>query len=121
MGIMQHGLQLLAHLLIGYFFVFFGFLNIFHWKANLQAMSQKALPTPAIILILGIAWQTIAGLMIMLNIHAKLAALLLIPFTIVSVLIFHPFWQFKGGQRTLNMAMFVSNMTVTLGALLLLL
>ncbi|OGT30801.1 MAG: hypothetical protein A3E87_07570 [Gammaproteobacteria bacterium RIFCSPHIGHO2_12_FULL_35_23] len=112
---------ILGRVLIGFFFFFFGIWNAMHWRPTLEFMYQKKIPIAMPFLFLGIAWQTITGLLLMLGIWVKLVALLLIPFDIISVLIFHAFWNFTGETRRLNMLLFVANLTATLGALLLLL
>lgn len=114
-------LLVLSHILIGFYFVFYGFWNIYHWRPIMEDMNQKNIPIPFLVLACGIFWQTVAGFMIMFGIYVKLAALLLIPFTIISVFIFHPFWRHHGEQRALNLNIFIANLTVSLSALLLLL
>lgn len=111
----------LSHVLIGFYFAFFGIWNIYHWRPILLTMSEKNIPHPWLLLPLGIAWQTITGIMIICNIHIKIAALSLIPFTLIAVCIFHPFWRFKGELRVLNFNIFITNITITLASLLLLL
>jgi len=113
-------LQMLSHLLIGSFFVFFGFWNIYHWSPIVQVMIQTRIPMPWLMLAIGIAWQVVAGFLIILGIFVKLAALSLIPFTIIAVFMFHPFWKHRGEQRVLYLTIFVTNLTIALGALLLL-
>jgi uncharacterized membrane protein YphA (DoxX/SURF4 family) len=108
----------LAHFLIGFYFIFFGIWNIYHWTPILQVMIEKNIPH--LLLPLGISWQVILGGMVMGNMLVKLAALFLIPFLVLSVVIFHPFWKMKGEQRKLSLTLFVANMTISLGALLLL-
>jgi putative oxidoreductase len=107
--------------LVGFFFAFFGVWNTYHWRPTLAFMQQKKIPFSFPLLILGILIQTIAGLMLMLGIYIKLAALVLIPFDIIAVFIFHAFWNCKGEIRRLNMIIFITNLTASLGALLLLL
>lgn len=109
----------IAHTLIGFYFAFFGVWNIYHWRPLMEAMVQKNIPHPWLFLSIGIIWQILAGIMIIMNIYAKLAALSLIPFTIIAVCIFHPFWRFSGEHRALNFTIFTVNMTITLAALLL--
>ncbi len=121
MNTLSQGLPILAHFFIGLFFVFSGCWNIYHWVPILQVMVQKKIPHPYFILPIGITLQIIAGVMIICGIYIKIAAAVLIPLTVIVVFIFHPFWKFKGEQRTLNFTVFITNMTVTLGALLLLL
>lgn len=110
----------ITHTLIGLYFVFFGFWNIYHWQATIGMMVQKKIPHPWLLLSIGIAWQTVLGFMILFNIFVWIAALLLIPFTIIATIIFHPFWQFKNEIRVLNLIIFLTNTIVTVSALLLL-
>lgn len=110
-----------SHVLIGFYFAFYGFWNIYHWRPIMEDMIQKQIPIPFLVLSCGIFWQTVAGFMIMFGLYVKLAACLLIPFTIISVFIFHPFWNHRGEQRALNLNIFIANLTVSLSALLLLL
>lgn len=112
---------IIAHLLIGFYFAFFGFWNIYHWRPILVVMAEKDIPLPQLVLSIGIAVQVVAGGMIMFGSSIKLATLVLLPFTLIAVFMFHPFWKFKAEHRTLNFSIFMANMTVTLGALLLLL
>lgn len=118
---MENAILILGRLLIGFYFAFHGFWNIYHWRPTMEVMIQKNIPHPWLLLPIGITWQILTGCMVMFNIHIKLAALLLIPFTIVAVCLFHPFWKFHGEHRALNMNIFIANMTIGLGALLLLL
>ena len=119
MNLLLSNLPNLAHFMIGSYFAFFGIWNIYHWVPILETMARKNIPHPYLLLPIGIGWQIIAGCMIMFGILAALAAALLIPLTIITICIFHPFWNFKGEARKSNFAIFATNMTVTLGALLL--
>src|SRR3990167_8940167 len=116
-----HGLPGLAHILIGVYFAFLGCWNIYHWVPILEVLARKNVPHPYFLLPIGIALQIITGSMIIFGIYIRLAALLLVPATIIAICVFHPFWNFKGEIRALNFTIFVTNMTVTLGALILLL
>jgi uncharacterized membrane protein YphA (DoxX/SURF4 family) len=111
----------IAQMLIGFYFVFYGFWNIYHWRPVIEALTQRNIPIPFLILAAGIFWQTVAGLMIMCGLYVKIAALILIPFSIISVFIFHPFWHYRGEHRALNLNIFLASLTLSLGSLLLLL
>jgi uncharacterized membrane protein YphA (DoxX/SURF4 family) len=113
-------LFMLAHLLIGFYFIFFGIWNIYHWTPITEVMIKKNLPAPFFILTIIIGWQFIAGFIIMAGLWVKIAALSLLPFTLFIVFILHPFWHFTGELRKQHMALFITNLTITLGALLLL-
>ena len=111
----------LGQVLIGLYFTFFGFWNIYHWRPLIEEMLAKKLPSPFLILSISILWQCFSGMMIMFGLYVKVMALSLIPFTILAGFIFHPFWQFKAEHRRLNVSLFVANLTISLGALILLL
>lgn len=111
----------LGRCFIGFFFLFFGVWNAWHWRPTLDFMRQKRILFAKPFLFFGIAWQSVAGLFLMLGLFVKLMALLLIPFVIVSVFIFHAFWNFEGEIRRLNMILFIANLTASFGGLLLLL
>ncbi len=113
--------QIIAHFLIGAFFVFFGFLNIEQWRYNIETMKQKNIPFPQVILFIGITWQIIAGMMVVAGVYIQIAALLLIVFTVIAVLMFHSFWNYQGEERKTSKLIFFVHMTVTISALLLLL
>jgi uncharacterized membrane protein YphA (DoxX/SURF4 family) len=114
-------LPLLGQLLIGFYFTFFGIWSIYHWKPTIDIMVADKIPSPILMMSIGVSCQIILGVMIMCNVQVKLAASLLIILTLVSVFLLHPFWKFKGDKMKLHMTKFIDNLTVTLGALILLL
>lgn len=112
----------IAHVLIGFFYLYYGIMNIYQWRPTLTTMANKRIPHPYLFLSIGIIWQFTAGLLICFGMLVKIAALSLIPFTLIAVFIFHDFWNHHEGElRRESKAMFISNLTVTLGALVLLL
>lgn len=111
----------LGHILVGLYFAFFGFWNIYHWRPTIEIMLQRNIPHPYLFLTIGIAWQIFFGVMIMCHIYVKIAAILLMPFCLTAITIFHPFWYHKGESRRMHLAKFIDNTTVTLGSLFLLL
>jgi uncharacterized membrane protein YphA (DoxX/SURF4 family) len=114
-------LPTVGQILIGLYFTYFAIWNIYHWRPTIDVMLEDHIPSPVFFLSLGLSCQIILGVMIMCNIHIKIAALLLIIFTIFSLLMFHPFWKFKGDRKKHHMAKFIDNLTMNLGALILLL
>ncbi len=116
-----HIIPIVAHVLIGYYFVFFGFWNIYHWVPMTETMIQHKFRCPFLLLSFIIGFQIIMGVMLMFGILIKLTALTLIPFIIAIVMLLHPFWKYKGELKKQHMALFVTNLTMCLGAMLLLL
>lgn len=111
---------MIAHSLIGLYFIYFGIWNIYAWAPTIEVMVEKNIPYPFFILSIGIAWQVIAGGMIFFGFLIPVAAIALIPFTIISAFMFHPYWKYRGKLHIESLAVFVANMTITLGVLILL-
>ena len=110
--------NLLAKMLIGFFFVYYGVSNSLQRKGIIELMVQKKIPCASFAFYLGVLTQTICGMLIMLNQYLDVAASILIVFDIVAVLMFHHFWTFEGEIRRLNQIIFTSNLSVVIGALI---
>lgn len=118
MELLLANLPNLARILVGLYFAFYGFWNIYHWTPIITAMNKDEIPHPYLILPVGILWQFIFGFMIMINLYAKLAAACLLPFVMLAIIIFHPFWRYKGELKILNFACFSSNLLLASASLL---
>ena len=108
-----------AKMLIGFFFVYYGISNYLQRKNIIDMMIQKKIPCASCLFYLGIFTQTICGTLIMMNQELALAAIILIIFDIVAVFTFHRFWTFEGELRRLNQIIFISNLSIVIGALIL--
>jgi putative oxidoreductase len=114
-------LPIIGRIFVGYYFAGFGLWNIYHWRPFTKVLIEKNIPLPFVVLPIGIFWQIAAGTMIMFGSYVKLAALSLIIFTVISVTIFHDFWNHQGEVRRLNLNLYIANLTISIGALVLLL
>lgn len=109
-----------GRILIGFYFFFFVFWNSYHRVAALAVMRQIKIPFPFFVFVVGLMLQGVTGLLIIFAVFVPIAATLLIVFDIFATFIFHRFWTLDGPLRTLNTIIFIGNLTITLGALLLL-
>jgi putative oxidoreductase len=116
---MSYEWNLIAKMLIGFFFVFFGVSNILQRKNIIELMQQKNIPFASLVFYLGCFTESVCGLLIMSNQFLEISASILIIFVITAVFIFHRFWTFEGELRRLNQIIFISNLSVVLGALIL--
>lgn len=118
---MQPYLVVLARVLIAVLFLYAAVCNTRAWKGLRTVMRQKKIPFAGFLVSIGIIFETIAAILIILGIYIPIVALLLIPFTLVSILIYHDFWNKPEGEvRSLNQGLFVTHLTTTLSALILL-
>ena len=79
--------------------------------------------TPWSPLLLGVAtlFLLIGGLFVLLGIKEKFGACLLILFMIPTTILFHPFWYMEGAPRDLQTIMFLKNLAILGGLILMLL
>lgn len=96
-----------------------------------KALASSALPMPGVIplniagipryqLLAGMvaAVEIVGGLMILVGLKARWAALALFAFTLVATLLFHNFWAMSGDAFTQNLTQALKNLSI-MGALLL--
>src|SRR5688500_18670776 len=108
MNLILNALPYLGRDLIGFYFVYFGVTSIYHWRPYFNILLDKKIPHPFLILPMGIAWEIIAGFLIMGGLFVKLAALSLIPFTLLKIFIYHDFWNHQADARRAHLAVFMS-------------
>lgn len=113
-------LHYLGQFLVGFYFVFFGFWNIYHWASISEVLLKRNIPSPLMILSIAIGLQIVGGVMIIFGYLIPVAAAILILFVIFIGFILHPFWLYSGELRKQHMALFITTFTMCLGALLLL-
>lgn len=118
MAVFNDLLILVARIFISSLFLWAGAAKAIHWKGSAEYMHTKKVPTsmlPAAILL-----QIIGGLSVLLGFEARVGALLLIVFVIPAAIKMHDFWNLQDPDRTTQKIMFMKDMAV-LGGLLLLL
>jgi uncharacterized membrane protein YphA (DoxX/SURF4 family) len=78
-------------------------------------------PWAPLLLITATFFELIGGLLLLLGVHEKIGATLLVLFLIPTTVLFHPFWVFDGSVRELQSIMFMKNMAILGGLLMVLL
>ena len=73
---------------------------------------------PGEIVVGAIVVEALGGLSLIVGFKARWGALALIGFTIVATVIFHQFWALEGMERQIQMIMFMKNVSITGGLLL---
>jgi uncharacterized membrane protein YphA (DoxX/SURF4 family) len=112
----------LARFVIAGYFIFFVFWNYCHRKQAIPVMKQNHIPFAPAVFYFGLLLMLVASLLIILNQYLAIAAAALIIFDITATFIFHRFWQFSNPDlRALNTIIFITNLSMTIGGLLLLL
>jgi putative oxidoreductase len=120
MEFLQELFMLLGRILISGMFLWGAYDRIKNWHSSVSYMKAKNVPQVSIVLPVGIALKIVGALLVLFGWHAHIGALLLlivaIPFTYWA----HPFWKAPANEKMLEKALFVKEMGIIGGLLLLL-
>ncbi|MGB0036571.1 MAG: DoxX family protein [Candidatus Acidiferrales bacterium] len=112
-------IMLMGRVLLCSIFLISGVTKIGSFSSLIPYLDAKGLPFPAIALGGAMAVEIFGGLAILAGFRARIAAWLLFLFVIVSSLIFHSFWAMQGVQREVSTIMFLKNLAIMGGLLIL--
>jgi putative oxidoreductase len=119
---MMHFIQkfapLLGRICLTVIFISSGFNKILNWSGTAGYMSMKGMPLVPLFLFGAIVFEIVGGLSVMLGFKARLGAVLLFVFMIPTTLIFHAFWAAPEAQQQMEMIMFMKNLSIMGGLLL---
>jgi uncharacterized membrane protein YphA (DoxX/SURF4 family) len=99
--------------------------SVSHWIVypglpdQIQKIFNFILSYSSLMMVMGTIFTGLGGLMVLLGIKVRLGAILLILVLIPTTVILHAFWMFEGSQREMQMEMFLKNISI-LGGLLIL-
>lgn len=86
----------------------------------IQKGGEIFLPYSNILIIIAGTIELLGGLLILLGIYVRFGAFLLLIFLIPATLVFHHFWYLEGDERLLQSIMFLKNLAIFGGLLLVL-
>ena len=110
----------LGRVLLALIFIMSGYGKITGWPGVVGAVEAKGLPIPMLFGAGAILAELGGGLLVALGFKARLGALMLIIFTVVTTIVFHNFWAYEGPDRQMQMINFMKNLSMTGGLLLVL-
>jgi putative oxidoreductase len=112
-------LTLVGRILLALMFVLAGFSKITGFDGTVGYIASKGLPMPALLATGTIALELLAGLCLIIGWQTRWAALALALFTLAASVIFHNFWAVPADQQFVQQLMFMKNMSVAGGMLVL--
>lgn len=110
---------LIGRVLLALMFVYAGFGKIGGFEGTAGYIASKHLPLPVVATVIAIVVELIGGLMVVVGWKTRLAALAVAAFTLVASVIFHDFWTMTGNAAMMNQLMFLKNIAVIGGLLVL--
>ncbi|MEO0501601.1 MAG: DoxX family protein [Pseudomonadota bacterium] len=112
-------LAMAGRVLLSSLFILAGINKVTDYAGTLAYMAGGGLPVPALLLPLVILLELGGGLAIALALPVhRIAALALAAFTLGANVLFHDFWALTGGEAQIQLSLFVKNVAVAGGLLL---
>ncbi len=137
MNLIQSLVAFLGRALLSIIFIASGVTQILGWQSTVQYYTQgltnwlaTSVGNPALqsaiefglanvflLLLIGVIFEIVGGLLVFLGLWVRLGALLLILFLIPATIAFCHFWELQGADREMQMVNFMKNVSI-LGGLL---
>jgi putative oxidoreductase len=118
MELFQTLMILIARICLSSYFLWEGVSNVWNWKGTAEYMKSKNMPSS--ILPAAVILQIVGGLSVLLGYQARIGAVLLIVFIIPAAIKMHDFWRASAPERITQKMLFMKDVAI-LGGLLLLL
>lgn len=109
---------IIGRVLLALIFVMSGAFKFADISATSAYIASKGLPLPGVAALLAASVEVFAGLALMLGWQTRIAAALLAGFTFVAGFLFHNFWSMPADQQMMQQIMFMKNVSMTGGLLL---
>ena len=114
------GLPLLVgRVLLALMFVTAGFSKLTALEGTAGCIASVGLPAPMLLAVAAGVVELVAGVLIIVGWQARWAALALAVFTVVASVLFHNYWAKPADKAFMEQLMFMKNMSVTGGLLVL--
>ena len=112
-------LVLVARILLAAIFISAGLSKLAGFDGTVGYIASKGLPVPAVLAALTIALEVLGGIAVVIGYKARVAGFLLASFSVVAAFIFHNFWAVPADQAYIQNIMFMKNLSMAGGLLLL--
>ncbi len=113
-------LQIIAHLMIAFLFVFRAIHAMPTFAHHAERFRDRGVPFPGLVLAGGFATMLTGGAMVALDFHAWIGAIMLIVFIVMANFLYHDFWAMEPGsqKRDTHRNIFCNNIAVMGGLVL---
>ncbi len=137
---MQRFIGFLGRLCFSLIFIIAGINKILNWDVSEQylvnqmldvlaksyhqgwakVLFDQVLPLAPTLLVVGTIAELLGGLLVLTGLQVRLGALILCLFLIPTTVLFHNFWALQGSEMQLQLTMFLKNLSIFGGGLVLL-
>ena len=120
MNVLNRYGSLTGRILLALIFLLSGFGKLAGFDGTVGYIASQGLPAPQLLAIAAIFMEIGGGLMLVLGWRARWGAAALFVFTALAALLFHNFWSVPAEQAQIQMIMFMKNIAIMGGLLLVL-
>ena len=111
---------LLGRVCISGMFLWASYEKMRNWHATVAYMKAKHVPQVNIVLPVSLALKIIGGLSVLFGWYAHIGALFLLIVTVPPAIKLHSFWRAQGNEQSMEKALFMKDVAISGGILLLL-
>ena len=108
---------LLGRIAIACLFVPAGLRKLMDLGAFTASLQKQGVPYPDVMAPIGAGVECLAGIAVAVGFQTRLAAVLLVLFTVIATMIAHRFWEFEGQARQMQQGQFFKNVAIFGGLL----
>jgi len=116
---MQNPLALIGRILLAIIFVKYGFDKIGGFDGTARYIASKGLPMPSVLAALALIVELGGGLLVVIGLFTRWAALALAVFCLLTAFLFHPFWALPAANQMSEQISFWKDLALAGGLLLL--
>jgi putative oxidoreductase len=117
MGSVQSLALLLGRIMLAAIFVISGYDKVRNFAGTVSYIASKGLPLPEAGAVLAIVVELGFGVLLILGLKTRWAALVLAAFTLAAAYFFHAFWAMPDAQKMMQSLMFQKNLAIVGGLL----
>jgi putative oxidoreductase len=108
---------LLGRIALSALFIPGGLRKLTDLGAFTASLQKRDVPFAEVLAPLGAGVEFLGGIAVLIGFQTRLAALLLILFTVIATVIAHRFWEFEGPARQMQQGQFFKNLAIVGGFL----
>lgn len=117
----QHGAgPFFGRLLLSIIFILAALGKIFDFEGGVNLLRQMGVQGAPVFFTIGLLMELIGGLMILFGWHTRLGVYILMIYLIPVTLMIHNFWGYEGADMAIQLQLFLKNLAIYGGLLLLL-
>lgn len=115
----QNAMALVGRVLLALMFLLSGIGKIGGFDGTVGYISSVGLPLPSVLAAGALVLEIVAGIALIIGYKTRWAALALALFTLAAAFLFHNYWAMPEGQQMMQQIIFLKNLAVTGGLLML--